>query len=43
VLIGAGIDADAVLADLGRCLTDDPETVDERGLLHILRYLPDEA
>ncbi|MGW4059491.1 CobW family GTP-binding protein [Amycolatopsis sp. NPDC004747] len=43
VLIGAGLDTDAVLADLGRCLAEDPGTVDERGLLHILRYLPDEA
>ncbi|WP_206784647.1 GTP-binding protein [Amycolatopsis sp. MtRt-6] len=43
VLIGAGIDTDAVLADLGRCLAEDPGTVDERGLLHVLRYLPDEA
>ncbi|MEV4052402.1 GTP-binding protein [Amycolatopsis sp. NPDC049688] len=43
VLIGAGLDTDAVLADLAGCLADDPETVDERGLLHILRYLPGEA
>ncbi|MGW3994128.1 CobW family GTP-binding protein [Amycolatopsis sp. NPDC004772] len=43
VLIGAGIDTDAVLADLGRCVADDPDTVDERGLLHILRYLPGQA
>jgi G3E family GTPase len=43
VLIGAGIDTGAVLADLGRCVAEDPDTVDERGLLHILRYLPDEA
>ncbi|WP_103353536.1 GTP-binding protein [Amycolatopsis sp. CA-128772] len=43
VLIGAGLDTDAVLADLGACLAEDPDTVDERGLLHILRYLPDEA
>ncbi|MEQ0559864.1 GTP-binding protein [Amycolatopsis sp. NEAU-NG30] len=43
VLIGAGIDTEAVLADLGRCVAEDPDTVDERGLLHILRYLPDEA
>ncbi|GAB3148849.1 CobW family GTP-binding protein [Amycolatopsis sp. NPDC004378] len=43
VLIGAGIDADAVLAELGDCVAPDPSAVDERGLLHVLRYLPDEA
>ncbi|MEV7096798.1 GTP-binding protein [Amycolatopsis sp. NPDC051045] len=43
VLIGAGIDTGAVLADLGRCLAEDPGAVDERGLLHVLRYLPDET
>jgi G3E family GTPase len=43
VLIGAGIDTDAVLADLGHCLAEDPDSVDERGLLHVLRHLPDEA
>ncbi|MET8849627.1 GTP-binding protein [Amycolatopsis sp. NPDC004625] len=43
VLIGAGLDTGAVLANLDGCLADDPDTVDERGLLHILRYLPDEA
>lgn len=43
VLIGAGIDTGAVLADLDRCLAADPDNVDERGLLHVLRYLPDEA
>jgi G3E family GTPase len=43
VLIGAGLDTHTVLADLGRCLAADPSVVDERGLLHILRYLPDEA
>ncbi|RSD21447.1 CobW family GTP-binding protein [Amycolatopsis eburnea] len=43
VLIGAGLDADAVLADLERCVAPDPSVVDERGLLHILRYLPDQA
>ncbi|MFI5585762.1 CobW family GTP-binding protein [Amycolatopsis sp. NPDC051758] len=42
VLIGAGLDTEAVLADLERCLAPDPGVVDERGLLHILRYLPDE-
>ncbi|WP_410622724.1 CobW family GTP-binding protein [Amycolatopsis sp. cmx-8-4] len=43
VLIGAGLDAEAVSADLSGCVAADPEVVDERGLLHILRYLPDEA
>ncbi|WP_329046341.1 GTP-binding protein [Amycolatopsis sp. NBC_01488] len=43
VLIGAGLDADAVLADLRGCVAPDPAAVDERGLLHILRYLPDQA
>jgi G3E family GTPase len=43
VLIGAGIDTGAVLADLEGCVVPDPSVVDERGLLHILRYLPDEA
>ncbi|MFG1645682.1 CobW family GTP-binding protein [Amycolatopsis sp. NPDC049252] len=43
VLIGAGLDTEAVLADLRGCVAPDPDVVDERGLLHILRYLPDEA
>jgi G3E family GTPase len=42
VLIGAGLDTDAVLADLDGCLAEDPDVADERGMLHILRYLPDE-
>jgi G3E family GTPase len=42
VLIGAGLDTDAVLAELDGCLADDPDTVDERGMLHILRYLSDQ-
>lgn len=41
VLIGAGIDTGAVLAALEACLAPDADTVDERGMLHILRYLPD--
>ncbi|MEU5260399.1 GTP-binding protein [Amycolatopsis sp. NPDC021455] len=40
VLIGAGIDTGAVLAELAGCVAPDPSVVDERGLLHILRYLP---
>jgi hypothetical protein len=40
VLIGAGIDTGAVLAELEGCVAPDPSVVDERGLLHILRYLP---
>ncbi|MEA5363052.1 GTP-binding protein [Amycolatopsis sp., V23-08] len=43
VLIGAGLDTAAVLADLRSCVAPDPDVLDERGLLHILRYLPDEA
>ena len=43
VLIGAGIDTGAVLDELAGCVAPDPSAVDERGLLHILRYLPDEA
>ncbi|MBE1493608.1 G3E family GTPase [Amycolatopsis lexingtonensis] len=43
VLIGAGLDTDAVLAELRGCVAPDPSVVDERGLLHILRYLPDQA
>jgi hypothetical protein len=43
VLIGAGLDTGAVLAELERCVAPDPSAVDERGLLHVLRYLPDEA
>ena len=40
VLIGAGLVTDAVLADLRGCVAEDPDVVDERGMLHILRYLP---
>ncbi|WP_370962244.1 GTP-binding protein [Amycolatopsis sp. cg9] len=43
VLIGAGLDTGAVLAELRGCVAADPSVVDERGLLHILRYLPDQA
>ncbi|WP_328456740.1 CobW family GTP-binding protein [Amycolatopsis sp. NBC_00438] len=43
VLIGAGLDTDAVLADLRGCLAEHPGVPDERGMLHILRYLPDQA
>jgi G3E family GTPase len=43
VLIGAGIDTDAVLRTLDGCLADDPGAVDERGMLHILRHLAEEA
>lgn len=43
VLIGAGLDSGAVLAELAACVAPDPSVVDERGLLHILRYLPDQA
>ncbi|WP_290057921.1 CobW family GTP-binding protein [Amycolatopsis solani] len=43
VLIGAGLDTGAVLAELRGCVAPDPLVVDERGLLHILRYLPDQA
>ncbi|GAA3523565.1 GTP-binding protein [Amycolatopsis ultiminotia] len=42
VLIGAGIDADAVTRRLEACLADD-DTPDERGLLRILRYLDEPA
>ncbi|MEC3976064.1 CobW family GTP-binding protein [Amycolatopsis sp. H20-H5] len=43
VLIGAGIDAAAVRSRLGACVADDPGVVDERGLLHVLRYTEDRA
>ncbi|MGW4487639.1 CobW family GTP-binding protein [Amycolatopsis sp. NPDC004368] len=38
VLIGAGLDADDVTRRLTGCLAED-DTIDERGLLRILRYL----
>ncbi|QRP43632.1 GTP-binding protein [Amycolatopsis sp. FDAARGOS 1241] len=38
VLIGAGLGADDVTRRLTECVSDD-DTVDERGLLRILRYL----
>jgi G3E family GTPase len=40
VLIGAGIDTRNVLTRLDACLAENPDTVDERGMLHILRHLP---
>ncbi|MEU8639568.1 GTP-binding protein [Amycolatopsis sp. NPDC048633] len=40
VLIGAGLDTGAVLAELRACVAPDPSVVDERGLMYITRYLP---
>jgi G3E family GTPase len=39
VLIGAGLDAAAIHSRLEACLAEDPDVVDERGLLHVLRYI----
>ncbi|QWF83672.1 Putative metal chaperone YciC [Amycolatopsis sp. CA-230715] len=39
VLIGAGIDTGALLAELAACREDDPEHVDERGMLLVLRHV----
>lgn len=41
VLIGSGIDADAVTARLRSCVADDPGVVDERGMLRVLRFIQD--
>ncbi|WET82290.1 GTP-binding protein [Amycolatopsis sp. QT-25] len=41
VLIGSGIDTEAVTARLEKCVADDPEVVDERGMLRVLRFVPD--
>src|SRR5947208_8451248 len=37
VLIGAGIDVDALMAALEACRAEDPDIADEHGMLHILR------
>ncbi|MFJ4101083.1 CobW family GTP-binding protein [Amycolatopsis japonica] len=41
VLIGSGIDTEAVTARLEACIADDPEVVDERGMLRVLRFIQD--
>ncbi|MFI5563895.1 CobW family GTP-binding protein [Amycolatopsis japonica] len=41
VLIGSGIDTEAVTARLEACVADDPEVVDERGMLRVLRFIQD--
>ncbi|WP_181775734.1 CobW family GTP-binding protein [Amycolatopsis pittospori] len=41
VLIGSGIDAEAVTARLQECVADDPDVVDERGMLRVLRFIQD--
>jgi G3E family GTPase len=41
VLIGSGIDADAVTARLRSCVADDAGVVDERGMLRVLRFIQD--
>ncbi|MEU9688867.1 CobW family GTP-binding protein [Amycolatopsis japonica] len=41
VLIGSGIDTEAVIARLEACVADDPEVVDERGMLRVLRFIQD--
>lgn len=41
VLIGSGIDTDAVTARLRSCVADDPSVVDERGMLRVLRFIQD--
>lgn len=41
VLIGSGIDTDAVTERLRACVADDPDVVDERGMLRVLRFIQD--
>ncbi|GAA4524978.1 CobW family GTP-binding protein [Amycolatopsis samaneae] len=43
VLIGSGMDTHTVHAALADCRAEDPGTVDERGMLHVLRYLEESA
>ncbi|MEU3255651.1 GTP-binding protein [Streptomyces sp. NPDC006997] len=40
VLIGAGIDADALEKELRDCRSDAPHTADEHGMWGVLRYVP---
>jgi G3E family GTPase len=39
VLIGSGIDADAVTKSLEACVEDEPDQVDPQGMLRVLRYV----
>ncbi|MFD6071740.1 CobW family GTP-binding protein [Amycolatopsis lurida] len=41
VLIGSGIDTEAVTARLEECVADDPDVVDDRGMLRVLRFIQD--
>ncbi len=41
VLIGSGIDTEAVTARLQGCVADDPDVVDERAMLRVLRFIQD--
>ncbi|WP_376732061.1 CobW family GTP-binding protein [Streptomyces broussonetiae] len=41
VLIGSGIDADALGKELDACRGDAPHTADEHGMWGVLRYVPD--
>ncbi|MDG3015216.1 CobW family GTP-binding protein [Speluncibacter jeojiensis] len=41
VLIGSGIDGDAIRARLARCTMADPRDVDEHAMLGVLRYVED--
>ncbi|MFD0317707.1 CobW family GTP-binding protein [Streptomyces flavalbus] len=43
VLIGAGIDADALEKELRACQSDAPHTADEHGMWGVLRYVPEAA
>jgi G3E family GTPase len=42
VMIGSGIDADAVTKSLEACAEPSPEEVDPQSMLRVLRYLDDE-
>jgi G3E family GTPase len=39
VLIGTGLDTDAVEKALHECVEDDPSSVDPQSMLEVLRYL----
>ncbi|MFE6287377.1 CobW family GTP-binding protein [Streptomyces sp. NPDC057877] len=43
VLIGTGIDADALGKELRACEADAPHTADEHGMWGVLRYVPEPA